>query len=118
MWFIHLFSNIFLFIFFPGSMICFGESEYFRYNHPNEVIHEEINEAEESTESDDIIISNTDNSDLDKSINSSTSTCSLKSMNISSTSNEKTSGDISENMNSNEVSNQQRFNNSGGRFFH
>lgn len=100
-------------------MICLGESEYFRYNHPNEVIHEDINEAEENTESDDIIISNTDNSDLDKSINSSTSTCSLKSMNISSTSNEKTSEDASGNMNLNEVSNQQRFDNSGDRsFFH
>ncbi len=95
-------------LYFSGVMICFGESEYFRYNHPNEVMTEDPDDIEENTISDDIIISNTDNSELEKSINSTTSTSSLKSLNISLTSNEKTSEDMSENMNFNDVPDQQQ----------
>ncbi len=68
-------------------MICLGESEYFRYNHPDE---NEIIDAQEE----DFTISNSDNTSEStgsfKSLNNNSANC------LSSTS-EKTSNDMSAN---------------------
>ena len=60
-------------------MICLGESEYFRYNHPGEESLEE--DEEESNELEDIILANSDNSEVER--------LSFRSLNISTSSSEK-----------------------------
>lgn len=68
-------------------MICLGESDYFRYNHPNEELIED-DDTNSTTELGDIIISNSE------STAGSYSTGSFKSLNLPS--GDTTANDFSE----------------------